>query len=46
MVVAIDPAAGLIRLIIHGGWVNKPYNRCLFMAAFLLLRRSLAGCGP
>ena len=27
---AIDPAAGLIRLIIHGGWVNKASNRCLY----------------
>ena len=27
---AIDPAAGRIRLIIHGGLVNKAYNRSLF----------------
>ena len=26
---AIDPAAGWIRLMIHGGRVNKAYNRCL-----------------
>ena len=30
MAEAIDPAAGSIRLIIHGGRTNKSYNRCLF----------------
>ena len=28
--VAIDPAGGRIRIIIHGGRVNKDYNMCLF----------------
>ena len=27
---ATDPAAGAIRLFLHGGMVNKAYNRCLF----------------
>ena len=27
---AFDPAAGRIRLYIHGARVNKAYNRCLF----------------
>ena len=26
----IDPAVGWMRLIIHGGRVNKAYNKCLF----------------
>ena len=30
---AIELVAGWIKLFIHGGQVNKAYNRCLFYTA-------------